>query len=74
LGFILVFPFATVAFIFYDHNGKIFEYLEVCFECERYESLTDRISVGTNCNQKFDLLKKLAIDAGIKYGTVGHVW
>lgn len=58
------------AFIFYDRNGKIFEYLEVCLECKHYRSLTDRISVGTGCNQKFDLLKGFLVDVGIKYGTI----
>lgn len=58
------------AILFYDKNGKIFDYLVVCFECQHYESLSDKISVGTYCNQKYDLLKKFFIDAGIKYGTI----
>jgi hypothetical protein len=57
------------AFIFYDRGGKIFEYLEICLECKHYRSLSDRISVGTDCNQKYDLLNRLLIDVGIKYGT-----
>jgi len=62
--------FPRNAFIFYDRNGKVFEYLEVCFECKHYQSLSNRVSVGTNCNQKYDLLKSFLIDVGIKYGTI----
>jgi acetyltransferase-like isoleucine patch superfamily enzyme len=57
------------ALIFYDRNGKIFDYLEVCFECMHYMSESHKITIGTYCNQKYDLLKDLFIDAGIKYGT-----
>jgi len=58
------------ALIFYDKNGKVFDYLVICFECLRAESPKGDITVGTLCNQKYDLLKKFFIDAGINYGTI----
>lgn len=58
------------AFIFLDDKGKIFDYLEVCFECERMESLSDRIWFKTGCNQQLDYLKKFLIKTGIRYGTI----
>jgi len=58
------------ALVFLDKNGKIFDYLEVCFECQRYSSLSGKISIGTYCNQKYDLLKQSLIGMGIKYGTI----
>ena len=60
------------ALVFFDKNGKVFDYLEICFECRRFESLSDKISIGTGCNQKLDLLKKYLVDLGSKYGTVAH--
>jgi len=58
------------AFIFLDKNGKVFDYLEVCFECERMESLSGRIWFKTGCNQQLDYLKKFLIKTGIRYGTI----
>jgi hypothetical protein len=42
----------------------------VCFECLNYRSQSEKINVGAYCDQKFDLLKKFFLDAGIKYGTL----
>ena len=57
------------ALLFYNKNGKIFDYIEICFECEMYQSLSEKLHIGTLCNQKFDMIKQFFIDAGIKYGT-----
>lgn len=58
------------ALLFYNRNGKIFDYIEICFECEVYQSLSEKLDIGTLCNQKFDMVKQVFIDAGIKYGTL----
>jgi hypothetical protein len=57
------------AILFYDKNGRIYDYLEVCFECEKISSLSDRITIGMNCTQKLDLFKQFLVDVGIRYGT-----
>jgi hypothetical protein len=57
------------AFIFFDKNGKVFDYIEICFTCEGTRSKSDRIYLGP-CNQKFDMVKKFFIDLGIRYGTI----
>lgn len=57
------------AILFYDKNGKIYDYLEICFECQKTTSLSEKITVGTDCTQKLDLLRNFLISAGIKYGT-----
>ncbi|HEY8928788.1 MAG TPA: hypothetical protein VIM55_06340 [Mucilaginibacter sp.] len=57
------------AFLFYDKNGRIFDYIQVCFECHSFRSLSGKLDIGTICNQKYDLLSKFLVDAGIKYGT-----
>jgi hypothetical protein len=58
------------ALIFYDKNGKVFDYLEICFECDRIESKSNRIYFNSSCTQGLDLVKKFLIDVGIKYGTL----
>jgi len=58
------------ALIFYDKNGKVYDYLEICFECNQFRSLYDKIFIGSYCNQKFDLFKQFFIDVGIQHGTV----
>lgn len=58
------------ALLFFDKNGKIFDYLEVCFECAVADSESRKITLGSGCDQKFDLLKKFFISIGIKYGTI----
>ena len=60
------------ALIFIDKYGKIFDYIEICFECRNSESKSGKITIGTICNQKYDLLKKYFLSLGIKYGTIGH--
>lgn len=57
------------AIIFYDKTGKIYDYLEICFECQKTTSLSEKITIGTNCTQKLDLMRNFLISAGIKYGT-----
>ncbi|MBV8390864.1 MAG: hypothetical protein JO080_13760 [Mucilaginibacter sp.] len=58
------------ALVFFDKDGKVFDYLEICFECLNAESKSDKITVGTLCTQKYEILRKYLISLGIKYGTV----
>lgn len=58
------------ALIFYDKHNRIFDYVEVCFECHNFSSLSDQITIGTVCTQKYDLLKQFFVNSGIKYGTL----
>jgi hypothetical protein len=58
------------ALIFYDKNGKVFDYIEICFECDRIESKSHKIYFNSACTQNWDFVKKLLIDVGIKYGTL----
>lgn len=57
------------ALVFYDKDGNVFDYLEICFECKHFESKNGKISIGHFCNQKYDLLRQFFIDLGIQYGT-----
>jgi len=62
--------YARNALIFYDKSGKVFDYLEVCFECMGFQSESGKITIGTYCNQKYDLLREFFLRAGLKYGTI----
>lgn len=57
------------AILFFDENDKLFEFVEICFECHKYD-LSDRKSfdLGEDCSDKLDLLQNLFAKVGIKYG------
>ena len=61
---------ARNALVFFDRNGKIFDYLEVCFECDQMRSQSDKIYFKENCLQLMDVFKQFFIDTGIQYGTI----
>lgn len=56
------------AILFSDESGKIFEYIEICFECHRTVTSSDKVQDGITCDQKFELLKSYFAKQGIKYG------
>jgi hypothetical protein len=58
------------ALLFVDKNGKIFDYIEICFECHVADSKSRKITLGPGCDQKFELLRQYFISLGIKYGTI----
>lgn len=57
------------ALVFIDKNGKVFDYVEICFQCKGTESKSRRIHIE-NCNQSLEMAKKFMIDLGIKFGTL----
>ena len=53
--------------LFRDANGRIFESMEVCFECTRVEStFADRKYIEF-CDGKYGLLKAFFVELGITY-------
>lgn len=56
------------AILFVNSSDKIFEYIEICFECEQIVTSSQRINFGDSCNEKFDLIKKQFRNAGIVFG------
>jgi len=58
------------ALLFIDKDGKIFDYIEICFECHVADSKSREITLGAGCEQKFELLRQYLIGLGIKYGTI----
>ena len=49
--------FPRNAILFLDANGKVYEFIEICFECRETRTSSERISLGQMCNQKMQMLK-----------------
>ncbi len=56
------------AILFLDSTGKVFEFIEICFECQRLEVSSEKVKLGDMCDEKTELLKKLFGIVGINYG------
>jgi hypothetical protein len=56
------------AVLFLDADNKIIAYLEICFSCRHFRSSDKRLSIGEYCNTKYDMLKSIFENSGIKYG------
>ncbi|HEY9196848.1 MAG TPA: hypothetical protein VIM77_11305 [Mucilaginibacter sp.] len=60
--------------IFFDKDGKIFDHLDICFACHRYDSQSRKLGIGTECTQKFDMPAKFFIKSGVPYGTTPETY
>lgn len=56
------------AILFIDSQGKAFEFIEICFECERAITGSDKISLGGMCDQKMGMLKLFFKSNKVEYG------
>ena len=61
--------FPRNAIVFIDSKGKIREHVNICFHCDNYGRSSDEISLGDNCEQKMEKLRKLFKSVGVKFGT-----
>jgi hypothetical protein len=56
------------AIVFINSRGKIFAYIEICFQCQRIRTVPENMKMGQFCDGKLALLKKYLADQGIVYG------
>jgi hypothetical protein len=56
------------AILFLDCSGKLLEFIEICFDCERMRESSEKVSLGEVCEQKFNMVKDLFRKVGIEYG------
>jgi len=56
------------AIIFLDSNNKILGFIEICFGCNHIRTSDKRLDIGDYCEQKYDLIKDIFRECGIKYG------
>ena len=56
------------AILFYNSNGEIFEYIEICFQCKQMYYGNNKADIVQNCVIKLDLIKQIFLKSGIKFG------
>jgi hypothetical protein len=56
------------AILFLDKNDKVLGFIEICFGCDHLRTSDKRIDIGDYCTQKYDLIKDIFRESGIKYG------
>lgn len=56
------------AILFLDKDNKVFEFIEICFQCKKTRTSSDNVSLGTDCNQKLGLIKGFFKKNKIEYG------
>lgn len=56
------------AILFLDKAGKVFEYIEICFECDWSETSSEKILLRDMCDEKMVMLKNLFKEVGIELG------
>ncbi|MEJ1241080.1 hypothetical protein WBG78_23230 [Chryseolinea sp. T2] len=61
------------AILFYDSDGHLLEFIELCFECTGSRLSSEKISLGDLCNQKWVYLENFFLTAGIKIGALRDV-
>jgi hypothetical protein len=54
--------------LFFDADGKVFEYVDICFECSHVYGKNYRDPFGAFCSNKFSLIRDLFEEVGIEYG------
>lgn len=54
--------------LFLNSEGKAFEFIEMCFGCDKTRTSSNKVKEGVFCSRKFDLLKYFFQNTGIKYG------
>lgn len=54
--------------LFFDDKNNLFEFVELCFECNNYRTNSEKMDLNNNCDEKLYLLKEQFAKAGIKYG------
>ena len=56
------------AIIFIDKDNSVIAFIEVCFACNRIRTSNEKVNFGEYCEQKYDLVKQVFNESGIKYG------
>lgn len=56
------------AILFFDDKNKLFEFVEICFECNNYRTSNEKMNLNNNCDEKLYQLKEKFAKVGIKYG------
>ncbi len=55
--------------LFFDKNNKVFECIQLSFECSKFRTKYKNTGLGALCTAKMERLKKMFLKLGIKSGT-----
>lgn len=55
--------------IFIDASDHVFEYVEICFGCQRNRYSSKKIKPWDDCEQKYEILRDYFAKQGVKFGT-----
>lgn len=55
------------AIVFLDHQGKMFEFIELCFMCNGKRLSSEEVACGDFCDGKYELLEKFFKNAGVRF-------
>ncbi len=58
--------------IFIDAQDRVFEYVEICFGCQRNRYSSKRIKPWDDCEQKYEILRNYFAQQGVKFGVEKH--
>ena len=58
------------AILFLNKENEIIAFIEICFGCDHLRTSDVKIDFGEYCKQKFDLIKKIFAESGIKFGII----
>lgn len=58
--------------IFIDAKGHVFEYVEICFGCQKNRYSSKKIKPWDDCEQKYDILRDYFAKQGVKFGVETH--
>lgn len=51
--------------LFYNENKGVNNFIEICFDCQKFRSSVEKLNLGENCTEKFSLLKSFFLKNGI---------
>ncbi len=58
------------AILFLDSKGKVFSYIELCFECHEFRVSSNKVVSGQFCVDKYDMLASFFVNRRVEYGTL----
>ncbi|TCC93769.1 hypothetical protein EZ428_03075 [Pedobacter frigiditerrae] len=61
------------AILFLDENGKVFDFIEICFHCLHMYSFSKKLDVENECDHTINMISEFFKVSGIKYGVVDEV-
>ena len=61
------------AILFINEKAEVYDYIEICFTCNRIEFSSKKIKVWDNCTQKNNLIKEFFKSMGFKIG-LSNFW